>query len=317
MNIEKISDLSNSSLEKDRELSIKLCSIESAVTFSKSKYLNLLKQFNGSGDAAFEGLLNSKHLQNEFGLTSALVQACYDRMRSAFDSLGEDVTVVNTSSKAYPVPLALTDSPPPVLFIKGNVGALNNPGVSVVGSRTASDEGLRRAATAARLLKQLNYNVVSGLARGIDTAAHIGALHAAGHTVAVIGTPINKYYPSENQILQDQIAHKGTLVSQFSPVHPTLRYNFPLRNSTMSGLTFATVIVEASETSGALTQAKFCLSQKRKLFIMQNQIDRKDLKWPSEFLKKGGIPLKSIEDLKAELEGMRLVPEKQKQPTLF
>jgi len=101
--------------------------------------------------------------------------------------------------------------------------------------------------------------------------------------------------------LQNKIAEAGTLVSQFSPLHPVTKINFPTRNATMSGLTLATVIVEANETSGTLTQAKHCLNQNRKLFIMQNQIDRADLKWPKKFIKFGAIPLRKIEDLTSEL----------------
>jgi DNA processing protein len=175
--------------------------------------------------------------------------------------------------------------------------------VAVVGSRTASEEGLRRAAKIARALVDKGFTVVSGLAAGVDRAAHTAAIEAGGHTIAVIGTPIGTYYPKENEALQRQIAEEHLLISQV----PVLRYAnqhvpqnklfFPERNVTMSALTEATIIIEASDTSGTLTQARAALHQGRKLFILDSCFERRDITWPSNFEKKGAIRVRESADI--------------------
>jgi DNA processing protein len=144
---------------------------------------------------------------------------------------------------------------------------------------------------------------VSGLAAGIDTAAHTATLEAGGRTIAVIGTPLGVYYPPENRSLQDKIAHDFLLISQV----PVLRYLnqkvpqnklfFPERNVTMSALTEATIIVEAGETSGTLTQARAALYQGRKLFILDSCFQRNDLTWPLTFERRGAIRVRKTEDI--------------------
>lgn len=134
-------------------------------------------------------------------------------------------------------------------------------------AREASDAGRARARKLARLLAQRGIAVASGLARGIDTAAHRGALDAGGITFAVIGTPLTRCYPSENAELQCRIGQVGAVVSQFAPSSKTRPSCFPMRNATMSGLTLGTVVIEASENSGSLIQARKALEQGRKLFI--------------------------------------------------
>ena len=146
--------------------------------------------------------------------------------------------------------------------------------------------------------------VVSGLAAGIDTAAHTAAIaEPGGRTIAVIGTPLGTYYPRENRDLQDKIARDFLLITQV----PILRYQqqavpqnrlfFPERNITMSALTEATVIVEAGETSGTLTQARAALYQGRKLFILNSCFEREDLTWPARFAERGAIRVRDADDI--------------------
>jgi DNA processing protein len=171
-----------------------------------------------------------------------------------------------------------------------------------VGSRNASDEGVKRAARIARLLVEKNITVVSGLAEGIDTAAHKAALDAGGRTIAVIGTPLHHVYPKPNRALQEQIAREFLVISQV----PALRYDqqdyrrnrlfFPERNATMSALTEATIIVEAGETSGTLTQARAAIHQGRKLLILNSCFDA-GLAWPAQFEAKGAIRVREPEDI--------------------
>lgn len=174
----------------------------------------------------------------------------------------------------YPHRLRDARHPVEMLYFRGLWEHTETRSVAVVGSRKPSEKGIQRARTIARKLAENNITVVSGLAAGIDTAAHMGALNAGGKTISVIGTPLDAVYPKENSNLQEYIANKHLLISQV----PVLRYHrqdyrsnrlfFPERNATMSAMTEATVIVEAGETSGTLTQARAAIFQKRKLFIL-------------------------------------------------
>jgi DNA processing protein len=166
----------------------------------------------------------------------------------------------------YPPRLRDVHQVPPVLFTRGK---LENAeiGVSIVGSRTASPHGLDFAEQVARALVARKITIISGLAAGIDTAAHTAALAANGRTVAVIGTGISQYYPASNRRLQDNIAERGLVMSQFWPNSPPTKQSFPIRNATMSAYGYATVVIEASEKSGARTQARLAIEHGRPVIL--------------------------------------------------
>ena len=203
----------------------------------------------------------------------------------------------------YPDKLRDARHPIELLYYRGAWELTETPCVAVVGSRRASDEGMARARRLAHELVAKGFTVVSGLATGIDTAAHKGAIEAGGRTIAVIGTPIHLTYPKENANLQSQIMRQFLALSQV----PLLRYDrqtvnrnrlfFPERNKTMSALTDATVIVEAGETSGTLTQARAAMYQGRKLFILDSCFRRGDITWPARFAQQGAIRVKVPEDI--------------------
>ena len=188
---------------------------------------------------------------------------------------------------------------PAQLFLAGNVDLLRRrPKVSVVGSRKASPEAIRRAARLARILVENNVVVVSGLAEGVDTAAHRAAMEAGGSTIAVIGTPLDKNYPKENRDLQCEIASRHLVVSQFTPGTKVRPYFFPMRNRTMALIVDASVIVEAGATSGSLSQGWEALRLGRSLFIMQSILDNHpDLEWPLKMQEYGALILREPEDL--------------------
>jgi DNA processing protein len=203
----------------------------------------------------------------------------------------------------YPKRLRDARHPIEVLYFQGAWELTETRCVAVVGSREASDDGIRRAKQLARKLVEREFTVVSGLAAGIDTAAHTAAIEEGGRTIAVIGTPLGTYYPPENRELQDRIARNFLVISQV----PVLRYRnqnigrnrlfFPERNVTMSALTEATVIVEAGETSGTFTQARAALHQRRKLFILDSCFRRSGVTWPASFEKRGAIRVRDAEDI--------------------
>ncbi|MGD9598477.1 MAG: DNA-processing protein DprA [Steroidobacteraceae bacterium] len=177
---------------------------------------------------------------------------------------------------------------PRTLFLQGDESLLRRgPRVSVVGSRKASEEGMRRAQVLVRALVRHDMVVVSGLAEGIDRVAHETAIEAGGRTIAVIGTPLDVSYPKENAALQARIAREHLLVSQFAPGVAVTPKNFPIRNRLMALLTDATVIVEAGEKSGTIHQGWEALRLGRLLFLMESVAMDTSLSWPAEFIRYG------------------------------
>jgi DNA processing protein len=172
------------------------------------------------------------------------------------------------------------------VFYAGELSLLESPCVSVVGTRDVSEEGRLRAWRLARELAEAGVVVVSGLAKGVDTAALTGAIKHGGRVVAVIGTALGNAYPAENARLQETIWEEHLLVSPFRDGEPVYRSNFPKRNRVMAALSDATVIVEASDTSGTLHQAAECQRLGRWLFIMRSIVDNPALVWPKSFLGK-------------------------------
>lgn len=177
---------------------------------------------------------------------------------------------------------------PAKLFLAGDPSLLKNgKRVSLVGSREATERGLEAASKLAALLARNDIIVVSGLAKGIDTASHRGSIAAKGRTIAVIGTPLEEYYPKENRDLQTEIADSHLLISQFPPGYPSNKSNFPMRNRTMALISDATVIVEAGESSGTLHQGWEALRLGRPLWIMESTANNAKLSWPKEMIKYG------------------------------
>ena len=172
----------------------------------------------------------------------------------------------------------------PHVYCAGDLSILQRPSVSIVGTRDISPEGAARARRLARDLASVGATVVSGLARGVDTEALTSAIAAGGQTCAVIGTPLEKAYPAENARLQEEIYTDHLLLSPFAPGEQTFKANFPKRNRVMAALSDATVIVEASDTSGTLHQAAECVRLDRWLFIMSAIQREGRVSWPSKFI---------------------------------
>jgi len=211
----------------------------------------------------------------------------------------------------YPARLRQADNPLELLYYMGNWELVSTPSVAIVGTRKPSDLGAEHARRIAQSLARDGYTIVSGLAVGIDTAAHKGAMEVGGRTVAVIGTPLNTVYPKANRDLQALIANRHLLISQV----PFLRYQdqiwsanrffFPARNVTMAALTQATIIIEAGETSGTLVQARAALAQGRKLIILESCF-RDELTWPAKFEKLGAIRVRDIGEIKGALKDAKV-----------
>jgi DNA processing protein len=172
-----------------------------------------------------------------------------------------------------------------------------SPRVAIIGSRRASNAGLRRTAKLARELVGEGVAIVSGLAEGIDTAAHSSAIEAGGRTIAVIGTPIDVAYPARNRELQNLIAAEHLLISQFGSGTPIQRGNFPQRNRTMALFSHASVIIEAGESSGSLSHGWEALRLGRPLFLLRSIMENPALKWPASLIEYGACVLSRTEDV--------------------
>jgi DNA processing protein len=182
----------------------------------------------------------------------------------------EDIQLITVLDAAYPMNLRMVHDRPPALFVRGSLRPADERSVAVVGSRKASDAGRERAAEITRDLASHDYVVVSGLAAGIDTAAHRAALEAGGRTVAVIGTGLRHHFPRENAELQEQLGRDSAVVSQFWPGQEARRWTFPQRNAVMSGFSRATVVVEAGNKSGARMQARLAIEHGRPVFLLRS-----------------------------------------------
>lgn len=194
---------------------------------------------------------------------------------------------------------------PEQIYCMGDVSLLTNGvRVSVVGSRKASKEGLKRAEILTKMLVKTGITVVSGLAEGIDTMAHTTAIKERGKTIAVLGTPLDKTFPAKNKELLAEIKEKHLAVSQFPIGYPTGRKSFPMRNRTMALITDATVIVEASDKSGTRHQGWEALRLGRQVFILQNVAEDPSITWTKEMMKYGAQILSRGEHLEDTLYGI-------------
>ena len=204
----------------------------------------------------------------------------------------------------YPGRLRDAMYPLALLYYQGWWDLVDSPSIAVVGARKPTAEGLARTRRLVRELVSDEFTVVSGLAAGVDAAAHETAIEENGRTIAVLGTPLSHSYPKEHRALQRYIAEHFLVVSQV----PVMRYEsqdyrrnrgfFPERNATMSALTQATIIVEAGETSGTLTQARAALRQGRKLFVLDSCFRDPRLTWPARFAEQGAIRVRDYEDVR-------------------
>ncbi|MBX6388665.1 MAG: DNA-protecting protein DprA [Frankia sp.] len=234
-------------------------------------------------DALRRGLADLPRYEDE-------ARAAADRAEAAGAAL---YTVLDDG---YPTNLRLVFNLPPFLFVRGQLLDGDMRSVAVVGTRQATQDGLRRADRMARLLAEQRVTVISGLARGVDTAAHSSALRVGSRTIAVIGTGILRCYPRENYQLAEQIAETGALVSQFWPDTPPATYTFPRRNVTMSGMSQGTVVIEASSTSGAKMQARLALEHGKRVYLLRSLVDGHE--WARRYASRpGAVVVDNVEDV--------------------
>jgi DNA processing protein len=196
------------------------------------------------------------------------------------------IRMISVLDREYPSNLRMIHQRPPVLFLRGSADERDAVSVAIVGTRQATPGGLQQAADLAAGLAARGVPVISGLAAGIDTAAHTRALSEGGRTVAVIGTGIDRAYPAQNAALQEEIATKGLVISQFLPGSPPTKTSFPMRNAVMSGYALATVVIEAAYQSGARMQARLALQHGRHVFLMRSLLQHD---WARGYAERPGV----------------------------
>jgi DNA processing protein len=265
----------------------------------------LLERF-GSPDAVFHarrGELESLRLKPET-IESIIGRSLHDKAAVELDrvkEIGGDVLILDDGS--YPGLLREIDDPPPVLYVKGDWQAcFDQPGVGVIGSRTCSTYGENSSEMLARDLASRGICIVSGLARGIDAAAHRGAISGKGKTIAVLGTGIDSIYPRENTgLVRDILQSGGCVVTQFPLGTPPLKDNFPYRNRIISGLSLGVLIVEASERSGSLITARLAAEQNREVMAVPGNITSGNSFGTNYLIKSGAKLVQQWQDVVAEL----------------
>jgi DNA processing protein len=242
-----------------------------------------------------------------------------ERVASEFEAASEaGARLVTVLDQDYPANLRLIPNLPPFLFYRGNLSDDDARSVAVVGTRQASETGLRRATHMSRLLARQRVTVVSGLAKGIDAAAHRAALDEGWRTIAVLGTGITKCFPGENRDLAEAITSSGALVSQFWPTAPPGRSTFPRRNVVTSGISQGTVVIEASSTSGAKMQARLALEHGKKVFLIASLVASQP--WARTYVdERGAIEVTEVDEVIGQLaaaERVRQATQQQQQLAL-
>ncbi len=218
---------------------------------------------------------------------------------------GENQHIVTLADSEYPQALLEIADPPTLLYVRGRLELLNRPNIAIVGTRTPTPQGLRNAEAFAAALAEAGFVVASGLALGIDAAAHRGALSAGGKTVAFIGTGIDRVYPARNKELAHEIGARGAIVSEFPLQTPVLASNFPRRNRLISGISRGVLVVEAATESGSLITARLATEQGRDVFAIPGSIHAPQSRGCHHLIKQGAKLVDSAQDILEEYSFIR------------
>jgi DNA processing protein len=264
-----------------------------------------LVEFFGSPDDVFKATLTELEAA---GIPAAAAQslATGRSMESAQDELAKAASAgihcISIDDLHYPARLRQIYDPPLVLYVRGDIEALLQPGIAVIGTRHPTPYGIGMAERLACDLATRSLTIISGLARGVDTAAHRGAVAAKGKTVAVFGTGTDVVYPKENSRLADQILSLGgALISEFPLGTFAAPQNFPIRNRIISGMSFGVLVVEAAEYSGTRITARCALEQNREVFAVPGNVTNKNSWGPNTLIKQGAKLVATWEDVWEEL----------------
>ncbi len=223
----------------------------------------------------------------------------------------KNVRMLTILDKDYPLNLLNLDDSPPILYCRGKLLPEDSNAISIVGTRRATEYGRAVARVLGKKLSELGITIISGMANGIDTQAHIGALEAGGRTLAIMGTGIDLIYPASNRNLATKIVKHGALITELPPLSRALPYHFPARNRIISGLSKAVVAVEAPFKSGVFSTVRWALEYGRDVYALPGDINRKVSEGTNKLIKTGAIPLTSYKDILENTE-LKIKEEKEK-----
>jgi len=308
------------------------------MNYENLKYWIALKSIDGIGNASFQPLLD--HFGSLAGVFSTTVHNLsaipgiskksaaaivsfkdWDKILLQMDALDKmGISVVTCLDELYPHNLLNIYDRPAFFYVLGRLDNEDVP-LAIVGSRNASTYGRYTTDRISRELALRGITIVSGMARGIDSCAHRGALAAKGRTIAVLGSGLDVIYPPENKKLFDAISSNGAVISEFPLGTQPLSYNFPARNRIISGLSYGVVVVEAGEKSGSLITAKLAMEQGREVFAIPGAIDSASSRGTNSLIKQGAKLVENIddilEDILPQLEQSPAQPTRHKQEILF
>lgn len=288
------------------------------------KYWVWLSSLPGIGSRRFQQLVqyfgspinvwnaSKDQLEGISGLEGSISVILDDKFRKDVDVYMDKIKelgiqVLRMVDDRYPFKLKAIYDPPPVLYIKGKLEKSDEKAIAIVGSRKTTDYGRNMARELAYELALRGITVVSGMARGIDTCAHRGAIEAGGRTIAVLGSGLDKPYPPENERLMEIISTSGAVISEFIVGTNPLPLNFPARNRIISGLSMGVVVIEAGEKSGALITADFALEQGREVFAVPGNVNSPTSKGTNKLIKEGAKMVTCVEDILEEFEEFKAV----------
>lgn len=268
----------------------------------------LLKAF-GSAEAIFAAShANLRKVVSDDIANQIKAETVSDQIKITLEWLAEPNNhLITLADEDYPRLLLETPDPPPILFAKGQLSCLQQPSIAIVGSRNPTAQGEKNAHDFAMLLAEFGFTIVSGLAIGIDAAAHRGALASNGKTIAVVGTGLDIVYPAKHRELAHEIIKQGLLISEFSLGTPSLPQNFVQRNRVISGLSMGCLVVEASLQSGSLITAKFATEQDRDVFAIPGSIHSPQSKGCHQLIKQGAKLVDAVQDIVHELKSEHFV----------
>jgi len=278
------------------------------------RHLDFLLSFFQSAEAAWKA--SAARLNKVPGITSEAVNELVARRKKIdpveyLDCLqSKGIRVIFKGEREYPVLLRYIYDPPPVLYVRGELDPAALQTIAVVGARKATPYGLAVAEKLGRDLARKGFLVVSGMARGIDSAAHRGALAGGGKTLAVLGCGLNVVYPRENRRLMEEIAANGAVISEFPMDSGPAGWHFPRRNRIISGLSRGVVVVEAAEKSGSLITVDCALEQGREVFAVPGPVTGKLSRGPHNLIKMGAKLVDNVGDILEELGIMPDTPKK-------
>ncbi|MFM2407863.1 MAG: processing protein DprA [Pseudomonadota bacterium] len=264
----------------------------------------LLTEF-GSAEAVFTASSHSLKAIVKSDVAQQIVAGVADELLAPTLAWLSDSNnyIVTLADGDYPQALLNISDPPFLLYAKGNLALLNQAAIAVVGSRYATPQGANNATAFAKMLSASGLCVISGLAHGIDAAAHQGGLAGRGSSIAVVGTGLDKVYPAANRGLAHELAQHGLLISEFALATPPLAGNFPRRNRIISGMSLGCLVVEASLQSGSLITARLAMEQGRDVFAIPGSIHSPQSKGCHALIKQGAKLVESAQDVLEELSG--------------